>query len=453
MRTFFKDGNLVLELTGPEVETAANASDVLTALLTGASATAFAAPIAAAVLACFAMQIAINKTWMVQVSKDGGNKGVECIWPSPFYLVLGWWDKIVFTPAGSFPTIGPARPLPLPSPVGLENRRLACGRNAQGDLHVCATDSNGGLWHTIRIANGSWPVGFRDVEAELRRTGLPSLGATPMIACATNAQGDLHVCAIDGQGGLWHTIRLANGSWVRFGDVQAQTSLLGPSIGPTSYVACATDAQGDLHICAVDEHGGLWHTIRRADGTWPQAFGDVQAQTTNVGPSIGPTPHVACATNAQGDLHICAIDAQGGLWHTVRRADGSWPFAFGDVQAQTRLSGPSIGPTPHVACATNAQGDLHICAIDVQGGLWHTMRRADGAWPIAFGDVQSQTRLVGPNPGIGPTPYAACTTNTEGDLHICALNAKGGLWHTIRQANGGWPSAFGDVNAEVGRLP
>jgi hypothetical protein len=176
-----------------------------------------------------------------------------------------------------------------------------------------------------------------------------------------------------------------------------------------------------------------------------------------VGPNqgIGPTPFVACAANSQGDLHICAIDAQGGLWHTIRRADGSWPSAFGDVQAQTRLVGPNqgIGPTPSVACATNSQGDLHICAVDGQGGLWHTIRRADGTWPFAFGDVQAQTRLVGPNPGIGPTPYVACTTNGQGDLHVCAIDAQGGLWHTIRRADGSWPFAFRNVNTAVGGLP
>ena len=31
---------------------------------------------------------------------------------------------------------------------------------------------------------------------------------------------------------------------------------------------------------AIDQNNGVWHTIRQADGTWPYAFGDVQAQTS-----------------------------------------------------------------------------------------------------------------------------------------------------------------------------
>jgi hypothetical protein len=32
-------------------------------------------------------------------------------------------------------------------------------------------------------------------------------------------------------------------------------------------------------------------------------------------------------------LHVLAIDQNDGLWHTIRTADGSWPFPLGDVQA------------------------------------------------------------------------------------------------------------------------
>jgi hypothetical protein len=166
---------------------------------------------------------------------------------------------------------------------------------------------------------------------------------------------------------------------------------------------------------------------------------------------MGPSLRVSCATNQQGDLHVLASDQSNGLWHTIRMADGTWPFAFGDVQAATRLIGSNegIGPTPFVACATNQQGDLHVLAIDQNNGLWHTIRMADGSWPFAFVDVQAATRLIGHNPGIGPTPSVACSVNSQGDLHVNAIDLNGVLWHTIRMANGSWPFAFEDVQSAI----
>jgi hypothetical protein len=79
----------------------------------------------------------------------------------------------------------------------------------------------------------------------------------------------------------------------------------------------------------------------------------------------------------------------------------------------------------YAACATSTDGTLHVCAIDQSAGLWYVNRMANGSWPSPFQDVQAQTRLVGPNPGIGATPFVACATNRSGDLHLCAIT--GGL--------------------------
>ena len=55
------------------------------------------------------------------------------------------------------------------------------------------------------------------------------------------------------------------------------------------------------------------------------------------------------------------------LWHTIRLADGSWPYPFEDVQAQTDQHDPDIGAIGTIACATNQGNDLHICATKLVG--------------------------------------------------------------------------------------
>ena len=85
---------------------------------------------------------------------------------------------------------------------------------------------------------------------------------------------------------------------------------------------------GRAQVCAVSAQGRLWHTIRFANGSW-QPFGDVEGQMGE----MGDLSQVAAAA-VGSDLHVCAVNAQGRLWHTIRFANGSWQ-PFGDVEGQT----------------------------------------------------------------------------------------------------------------------
>ncbi len=148
------------------------------------------------------------------------------------------------------------------------------------------------IWHTIRHADSSWQPVFDDVE----RQALPP-GIFTAVCCA-GTDSDLQVCGITQGGGMWHTIRHINGSWQPFfGDVKSQAG----NPGPFSAVGCAA-INGELHVCGVIvTNGGLWHTIRHATGSW-QAFGDVKSQAGDPGRLI----RVGCAAIG-GELHISAV--------------------------------------------------------------------------------------------------------------------------------------------------
>lgn len=148
---------------------------------------------------------------------------------------------------------------------------------------------------------------------------------------------------------MWHTIRHADGSWQPFfGDVGGQ--VLPP--GVFASVDCA-GIDGELHVCGVTEGGGMWHTIRHADGSWQPFFGDVKGQAGNPGPFLA----VGCA-GINAELHVCGvIVTDGGIWHTIRHSDGSWQ-PFGDVKSQTSDPGRLI----RVGCA-GIDGELHVSAV------------------------------------------------------------------------------------------
>ena len=171
------------------------------------------------------------------------------------------------------------------------------------------------------------------------------------------------------------------------------------ALGPTKFVAASTDQSGQLHVLVLDERDGLWHTIRKNDGTWPYPWGDVQQQIRAHGsPDVGPTKFVAASTDQSGQLHVLVLDERDGLWHTIRKNDGTWPYPWGDVQQQIRAHGsPDVSPTKFVAASTDQSGQLHVLVLDERDGLWHTIRKNDGTWPYPWGDVQHEVflRLIG----------------------------------------------------------
>jgi hypothetical protein len=149
-----------------------------------------------------------------------------------------------------------------------------------------------------------------------------------------------------------------------------------------------------LHVCGVTHDGSLWHTIRLANPTW-LPFVNVQSVSTNV-----PTPF-ANVSLAQGSdtLNVCA-QANGILWHTSRFSLPPpqfslklprWQPTFDNVSEQAGKPGAfgSIG------CG-DLNGTLHACGVTDDGKLWHTFRTSTN--PSAWHPFENLTTVVG-NPG------------------------------------------------------
>src|SRR5437667_70876 len=138
---------------------------------------------------------------------------------------------------------------------------------------------------------------------------------------------------------------------------------------------------------ATTDDGHLWHTLRRADGSWT-GLGDVQSQFTIPGPV---TVVAAAGDGTAGETQYMFATADGHLWHTLRRADGSWA-GLGDVQSQFAIP----APVRVVAAAGDGiTGETHYMFATADGHLWHTLRRALAIW-TGLGDVQSQFAIPAP---------------------------------------------------------
>ena len=304
----------------------------------------------------------------------------------------------------------------------LNRGAVAVPQNEGGSLHFVGVTTTGGLWHTIRRADGTWTQ-FGDVKGQ---AGNPGTVVDADVAVVGNSQDYvLHLCAVSADGHLWHTIRKANGTWTAFGDVEGKAGDRG------SFVAIAmTEIVGELHVVGVTSDGKLWHTIRKEDGTW-LPFGDVKGQAGERGRFL----RVGIAST--GELHVSGVTSEGKVWHTIRRRDGSW-LPFGDVIAQAGSRG-SFKDTNCVALGL----ELHLSGVTADGRLWHTVRRENGSW-TPFGDVEGQAGDRGSFVRV-----SLAQNPTVGEIHLSGVTSDGKLWHTIRKADGSW-TPFGDVKVQAG---
>jgi hypothetical protein len=262
----------------------------------------------------------------------------------------------------------------------------------------------------------------------------PSVVAPPRYD--TSPGQELQLAGLTDAGGMWHTIRLDDSSWQPFfGDVKGVES---NDPGHFSAVGCAR-VNDQLQLAGLTDAGGMWHTIRHADGSWQPFFGDVKGVESN---DPGHFSAVSCAavggfTSGGSELHIVALTDDGRMWHTIRRADGSWQPFFGDVKD---VESNDPGYFSAVGCA-GVGGQLHVVGLTDDGRMWHTIRLNDSSWQPFFGDVKG---VESNDPGHFSAVSCAAV---GGQLHVVGLTDVGGMWHTIRHADGSWQPSFGDVKS------
>jgi hypothetical protein len=244
-------------------------------------------------------------------------------------------------------------------------------------LYVAAVTDDGGLYWTIRRGRAWTPIS--DVKAS---AGDPGKIVDVSIA---DIQNTTHFLVRTENGGLFHAMQFEGGSWTQFSDVTAMTG----SPGFVTDVA-AVLINHKLHILVTNNEGRTYHSLRETTGAWTP-MGDVKAMTGDPG-------HVArvSGTKANGELQILVSTNAGGLYHAIRHTNGSWT-RLGDVKSVTG----NPGAVKDVAAGTafgmdgNGIGGQIQIAVAANGGLFHAIRFADGSW-TRMGNVEQ----VSGDPGL-----------------------------------------------------
>jgi hypothetical protein len=247
----------------------------------------------------------------------------------------------------------------------------------------------------------------------------------------------LQIVGVGSDGKLWHTVRNGNGTW-QVGFGRIEDVSSG---GPPTFkcVGCAgTSGLNGLQVVGVGNDGRLWHTIRYNNGSWVPSFGLIETQSTGGAPAY--TDVDAGSVDGQA-LQVVGVGSDGKLWHTLRNSNGSWVPSFGLIETQSTGGPPSF---KSVACAgTSGSNQLHVVGVGSDGKLWHTLRNANGSWASAFGLIEVQSS------GGPPTFVDVSCGSADGlALQVAGVGSDGKLWHTIRNADSTWQSGFGLVETQ-----
>ncbi|MBT2403103.1 MULTISPECIES: trypsin-like serine protease [unclassified Streptomyces] len=303
----------------------------------------------------------------------------------------------------------------------------------KGTDAICKGDTGGPLLNAagqlVGVNSRSWQGGCLATPATETRTGAIAARADNLSAWSAEVRsltaGWKTEAVVQAGTSLYQGIRMDDGAWTGFTDVQTKAGNIGGI-----RTATVAGINGDTHVVALGTNGRIYHTIRKADGTWG-TFGDVFGEA---GALTNVTQVSAVSTGTE--IQVIAV-SNGKVFHTVRRANGTWA-PFGDVAA---VSSPISGVTS-IATA-NTGGELQVIAV-TGGKAYHTLRTTAGHWAV-WGDVAQAAGATGPISSVAMAGMGSTA-------HIVLATDNGTRqYHAVRLGTGGW-STFKELTAHLGNI-
>ena len=293
----------------------------------------------------------------------------------------------------------------------------------------------GPMFHQVRDAAGNWS-GFQPLAG----FGTTQPGDARDMSVAGLPDGSSQVLIVGADGGVYHQVRGANGSWTGFQPL--------PGMGTTetakaSRVAIAGLPDGSAQVLIVGADGGIYHQVREADGDWT-GFAPVAGMGTT---DMAKGTDVAIAGLADGSAQILVIGADGGVYHEIREPDGDWT----GFRPLAGMGTTDTAKGSRVAIAGLPDGSSQVLVIGADGGVYHQAR-----YPLRYVIPDENPNLVRvctdangcwsgfkPLAGMGTTDPArggdvAIAGLPDESAQVLIVGADGGVYHQVRDAEGRW---------------
>ncbi len=181
--------------------------------------------------------------------------------------------------------------------------------------------------------------------------------------------------------------------------------------------AATVGADGMLDVVVTGSDGHLYHAHQSVGGT----FGDPVPIATNVRAS----GEVAVVTLPNGCLDAYATDTTGRplhVWQVLVNGTCTWS-SLGLWIVPTASSFRAVRG---IAAAKEQDGRVHLFGVDASGKVFHTWQSAPNSTEKWAGDFKA----VYPTSGFKATRGIAATNETDGRIHLFAVDPYGQIFHT-----------------------
>ncbi|GAA4697523.1 glucosaminidase domain-containing protein [Phytohabitans rumicis] len=295
----------------------------------------------------------------------------------------------------------------------------------------------GPMYHQVRFADGSGWSGFQPLAGY----GTTAQGSARDMSVAGMPDGSAQVLIVGNDGGVYHEIRNANGTWTGFQPL--------PGMGTTataqaSRVAIAGLPDGSAQVLIIGADGGVYHQIRNANGTWT-GFQPLAGMGTT---DMARGSDVAIAGLPDGSAQVLIVGTDRGVYHQIRNANGTWT----GFQPRPGVGTTDTAQASRLAIAGLPDGSSQMLIIGADGGVYHQARYPYGHTqsnpdsPDVVRVCQVETGCwsgFAPVQGMGTTDTAHGSDVTIAGLpdesaQIAIVGADGGIYHEIRNPDGAW---------------
>jgi len=265
------------------------------------------------------------------------------------------------------------------------------------------------------------PNGAWDPFGSLNGMGTTETARAYDVAIAGLPDGSAQVLAIGTDSGIYHRTRRPDHTWTEFAPVNG-SGTSATALGKDVAIAGMPDGSSQMVVTSTD--GGIYHRIRYANGAWNE-FTPLNGSGTSA-TAIGKD--VAIAGMPDGSAQIVAIGNDGGIYHRIRYANGAWS----EFAPLNGLGTSATAQGRDVAIAGMPDGSAQVVAVGNDGGIYHRVRFASGPWSefAPLNGMGTSATAIATDVAIAALP--------NGSAHLLAVGPDGGVYQRDRYSNGVW---------------